>query len=280
MKPNLALPVLLAMLLCGCATGHGPSSNYSNPYGYTAPPPPYQGYNRAIDTVVATDRQMAAEVVKARRDLEASLRQLDAATNDFQRAALQVEIENRQQFLQLTISNYEQIHGDGMRLLQSVGNAIQREQTQQELNSIGSSLKGIELELQGQNLTRPAGSTPGADTDPLGVVNANRFDPNSLANPYGAGSPYKPDGLMNPYSQYGSPYSSKSWRNPYATDTPKLIDADGNYRGKLSTNPYDPDSISNPYGRYGSQFSPESVNNPFGAGNPFNTTPIYVVPPR
>jgi hypothetical protein len=45
------------------------------------------------------------------------------------------------------------------------------------------------------------------------------FDPNSLANPYGAGSPYKADGLMNPYSQYGSPYSSKSWRNPYATDT-------------------------------------------------------------
>ncbi len=36
------------------------------------------------------------------------------------------------------------------------------------------------------------------------------YDPNCLNNPYGAGSPYKADGLMNPYSQYGSPYSNKS----------------------------------------------------------------------
>jgi hypothetical protein len=39
---------------------------------------------------------------------------------------------------------------------------------------------------------------------------------------------------------------------PYATDAPKLYDAEGNYRGRLSTNPYHPDSTSNPYGRYGS----------------------------
>ena len=104
------------------------------------------------------------------------------------------------------------------------------------------------------------------------------YDPNSLANPYGAGSPYKADGLMNPYSQYGSPYSSKSWRNPYATDTPKLYDSQGNYRGKFSSNPYDADSTANPYGRYGSPYSPDSINNPYGAGNPYNTTPIYVIP--
>ena len=44
-------------------------------------------------------------------------------------------------------------------------------------------------------------------TPRLGTT-ANSYDPNSLANPYGAGSPYKPNGLLNPYSQYGSPYSS------------------------------------------------------------------------
>lgn len=109
---------------------------------------------------------------------------------------------------------------------------------------------------------------------------ANRYDPDSLANPYGAGSPYKADGLMNPYSQYGSPYSSKSWRNPYATDTPRLYDSDGNYRGKLSSNPYDADSVSNPYGRYGSPYSSDSIRNPYGAGNPYLNSPIYVVPSR
>ena len=115
---------------------------------------------------------------------------------------------------------------------------------------------------------------------PLGVLNANRYDPDSLANPYGAGSPYKTDGLMNPYSEYGSKYSSKSWTNPYATNTPKLYDSQGNYRGKLSTNRYDPDSVSNPYGRYGNPYSPDSINNPYGAGNPYSSTPIYVVPSK
>lgn len=108
----------------------------------------------------------------------------------------------------------------------------------------------------------------------------SRYDPNSLANPYGAGSPYKSNGLMNPYSQYGSRYSNKSWTNPYATNAPKLYDANGKYLGKLSTNKYDPDSTSNPYGRYGSKYSPDSINNPYGAGNPYNPSPIYVVPQR
>ena len=85
---------------------------------------------------------------------------------------------------------------------------------------------------------------------------------------------------MNPYSQYGSPYSNKSWTNPYATDSPKLYDSSGNYRGKLSTNPYDPDSVSNPYGRYGSPYSPESVNNPYGVGNPYSGQKIYVAPSK
>ena len=105
----------------------------------------------------------------------------------------------------------------------------------------------------------------------LGNLSSNRYDPRSTSNPYGAGSPYNPGSVNNPYGQYGSPYSPNSPTNPYATDTPKLFDSQGNYRGKLSSNPYDSDSISNPYGRYGSQFSPESINNPFGAGNPFRS---------
>ena len=106
------------------------------------------------------------------------------------------------------------------------------------------------------------------------------YDYNCINNPYGAGSPYKSDGLMNPNSQYGNPYSNKSWTNPYATDAPKLYDEDGNYRGKMSTNPYDSDSISNPYGRYGNPYSSDSINNPYGAGNPYSGKKIYVVPSR
>ncbi len=104
------------------------------------------------------------------------------------------------------------------------------------------------------------------------------YDAECLDNPYGAGNPYKPDGLMNPYSRYGSRYSNQSWTNPYATDAPKIFDSQGNYHGRFSTNPYDPDSTSNPYGRYGNPYSPDSLNNPYGAGNPYSTEQYEVVP--
>ena len=115
---------------------------------------------------------------------------------------------------------------------------------------------------------------------PLADLRANRYDPNSLSNPYGAGSRYKSDGLNNPYSRYGSPYSDNSWTNPYATNPPRIYSGDGRYRGELSTNRFAPDSISNPFGRYGSRFSPDSINNPYGAGNPYSTQPIFVWPRR
>lgn len=59
--------------------------------------------------------------------------------------------------------------------------------------------------------------------------------------------------------------------NPYGTDSnsPKIYDSDGQFRGNLNSNPYDPNSIANPYGRYGSRYSPDSLNNPYGAGNPY-----------
>lgn len=106
------------------------------------------------------------------------------------------------------------------------------------------------------------------------------YDPRCINNPYGAGNPYNPNSINNPYGPYGSPYSNKSARNPYAADAPKLYDSQGQYLGRLSTNPYHPDSVSNPYGRYGNPYSPESINNPYGGGNPYNPSPIYVVPSR
>lgn len=103
----------------------------------------------------------------------------------------------------------------------------------------------------------------------LGNYSANKFNANSTSNKFGAGSRYSPKSINNPYGQYGSKYSPNSATNPYATDTPKLYNSRGEYRGKLSTNRFDADSISNPYGRYGSKYSPDSVNNRFGAGSRF-----------
>lgn len=85
----------------------------------------------------------------------------------------------------------------------------------------------------------------------LGELSANPYQQNFTANSYGAGSPFAPNGINNPYSPYGSPLSNQSARNPFATDAPRLYDQQGNYRGKLSANPYDPDSPSNPYRQYG-----------------------------
>ena len=61
----------------------------------------------------------------------------------------------------------------------------------------------------------------GQDGTYLGRLNANRYDPESVANPYGRyGSPYSSTSINNPYSPYGSPYSNLSARNPYATQPP------------------------------------------------------------
>jgi hypothetical protein len=52
----------------------------------------------------------------------------------------------------------------------------------------------------------------------LGTWNANRFDPNSVANPYGRyGSRFSPDSVNNPFSRWGSRFSPDSVTNPYAT---------------------------------------------------------------
>jgi hypothetical protein len=117
-------------------------------------------------------------------------------------------------------------------------------------------------------------------TTPIGDLRSNNpYDSQSLYNPYGAGSRFKSDGLLNSYGRHGSPYSNESWTNPYATSPPKLYEG-SSYRGRLSANPYSRDSTSNRYGRYGSRYSPDSINNTYGAGSKFRSQPLYVYPGR
>lgn len=64
----------------------------------------------------------------------------------------------------------------------------------------------------------------------LGNLNNNRYDPNSVSNPYGPyGSPYAPNSINNPYGVYGSPYSPSSPNNPYSTGPVPLFGAQGGY---------------------------------------------------
>ncbi len=63
----------------------------------------------------------------------------------------------------------------------------------------------------------------GSDGKYLGRVNKNKYDADSIANPFGRyGSKYSPDSVNNPYGKYGSPYSPYSATNPYATEAPKI----------------------------------------------------------
>lgn len=58
----------------------------------------------------------------------------------------------------------------------------------------------------------------------LGNLSTNKYDPNSVNNPYGRyGSKYSSDSINNEYGRYGSPYSSESATNPYATNAPRVI---------------------------------------------------------
>jgi hypothetical protein len=64
----------------------------------------------------------------------------------------------------------------------------------------------------------------GRDGTYLGELNGNRFDPDSVSNPYGRyGSRYSPDSINNPYGTYGSRYSPYSPTNRFATEPPLLI---------------------------------------------------------
>jgi hypothetical protein len=72
--------------------------------------------------------------------------------------------------------------------------------------------------------TSDGGRIYAADGTYLGRLNANRYDPESVSNPYGRyGSPYSSTSIRNPYSAYGSPYSALSPNNPYASQPPVVV---------------------------------------------------------
>ena len=54
----------------------------------------------------------------------------------------------------------------------------------------------------------------------LGELSANPYNPNSIANPFGAGNPFNPNSVTNPFGVYGNPYSNRSATNPFATEAP------------------------------------------------------------
>ena len=81
--------------------------------------------------------------------------------------------------------------------------------------------------------TTDGGRIYGQDGQYLGRLNANPYDPESVANPYGRyGSEYSPNSINNPYGRYGSEYSSQSARNPYSTTPPVVI-----YRQRAAPSP-------------------------------------------
>ena len=104
------------------------------------------------------------------------------------------------------------------------------------------------------------------------------YDPRCPDNPYGAGSPYRPDGSMNPYSEHGSPYRDKSWTNPFATAAPRLYDGRGNYRGRWSANPYDPVSQTR-VAAMATPTRPTALEIPMGPATRLTPIPFMSCPP-
>jgi hypothetical protein len=61
----------------------------------------------------------------------------------------------------------------------------------------------------------------------LGRLNSNRFDPDSVANPFGPyGSRFSPDSINNPFGRWGSRFSPDGVRNPFGTGGPRIIGPD------------------------------------------------------
>ena len=67
------------------------------------------------------------------------------------------------------------------------------------------------------------GAVYAADGTYLGRLNANQYDPLSVANPYGPyGSIHSPVSTTNPYGAYGSSYAPLSAQNRYTTTPPRV----------------------------------------------------------
>lgn len=72
----------------------------------------------------------------------------------------------------------------------------------------------------------------------LGKLSLNRYDTDSVSNPYGNyGSKYSTTSIWNKYGTYGSPYSYNSAFNPYTMSPPRIY-LRGIFYGFLSKNRY------------------------------------------
>jgi hypothetical protein len=75
----------------------------------------------------------------------------------------------------------------------------------------------------------------------LGCLTCSQFDSASVENQFGKGSAFDAESIFNHFSEYGSPYSSESACNVYATDPPVIVDRGGNYYGRLTLNQSHPE---------------------------------------
>lgn len=72
-------------------------------------------------------------------------------------------------------------------------------------------------------------------TEFLGFLNANPFDSRSIWNQFGTyGNEYNTNCIWNQYGTYGNEYSMYSPWNAYSSNSPILIDKEGNYYGKFN----------------------------------------------
>ena len=73
----------------------------------------------------------------------------------------------------------------------------------------------------------------------LGCLNCGEYASDSIANQYGSyGSRYSITSMANSYGEFGSKYSTYSACNPYAADPPVIVDANGDFYGRLTSNAY------------------------------------------
>lgn len=88
-----------------------------------------------------------------------------------------------------------------------------------------------------------------ADGVYLGKLSTNRYDTESISNPYGRyGNRYSISSIWNQYGRYGSQYSTLSPFNPYSMNSP-IIYLRGIQYGFLTKNPY----------RYGKKITPNNL---------------------
>lgn len=137
----------------------------------------------------------------------------------------------------------------GSKLLESLANLITAghihpETAAELLAKIGTRSFAEKLStnnILGSQLRTPSGIF-------LGEVNRNKFDANSLVNPYGLyGNRFAAESIFNKFSQYGSPYGSESPYNKFST-TPPMFVKNGESLGYLTVNQYltprlDPDEF-------------------------------------